>query len=344
MFFSDIFTPGILICLGLIIAGIAGLIVYFENKFREQNHKMVSMLSVVSSLAEDVDSIRKQNISPPIFRDIPQVKGSMMFHESNSLGNDLICVSDNEESDESETNSDSEYEAGVSESVSEDSDEDLSDEEDSDEEVSDEDEEEKEEDDLKSLQSMAIHGDEYEPKIGVALEDTCVKIVKLNLNLFSPPTDTTECPLDEELNVEEEVEEELQPLNKEYVEEILNLQYSESESKVLEDKVLEDKVLEDKVLEDKVLEDKVWEDKVLEDKVLEDKVWEESKDNVATDLLHDLKNITIDAPALGENAETMDLKKVQLSKLRGIVIEKGLASAADAHKLKKQELLKLLEK
>ena len=39
----------------------------------------------------------------------------------------------------------------------------------------------------------------------------------------------------------------------------------------------------------------------------------------------------------------MDYKKIQLSKLRTIVVEKGLVSNLDASKLKKNEILKLLE-
>ena len=38
----------------------------------------------------------------------------------------------------------------------------------------------------------------------------------------------------------------------------------------------------------------------------------------------------------------MDYKKIQLAKLRTIIVEKGLASNSDASKLKKNEILKLL--
>ena len=65
--FFDIFTPGVLICLGLLVVAIAGLIIYFENKFREHDHKIVSMLDVVTSLAEDVnDMSRHQQRANPV--------------------------------------------------------------------------------------------------------------------------------------------------------------------------------------------------------------------------------------------------------------------------------------
>ena len=57
----------------------------------------------------------------------------------------------------------------------------------------------------------------------------------------------------------------------------------------------------------------------------------------------DLKTISIN---LGEESEknddNIDYKKLQLAKLRSIVVEKGLTNNSEASKLKKPELLKLL--
>jgi hypothetical protein len=53
----------------------------------------------------------------------------------------------------------------------------------------------------------------------------------------------------------------------------------------------------------------------------------------------ELKTISIN---LEEPVEKIDYKKLQLPKLKSIVVEKGLASSSDASKLKKAELLKLL--
>jgi hypothetical protein len=56
----------------------------------------------------------------------------------------------------------------------------------------------------------------------------------------------------------------------------------------------------------------------------------------------DFKRIAIN---LGEDqpAEQIDYKKLQLPKLRSIAVEKGLTSNSEASKLKKQDLLKMLE-
>ena len=54
-FFFDIFNPSFFIFLGLLMLFLACLILYFESKWREQNHKISSMVSLVSSLAEEVN-------------------------------------------------------------------------------------------------------------------------------------------------------------------------------------------------------------------------------------------------------------------------------------------------
>ena len=52
---TDLFNPTFLMFLGILVLVVALLVVYFETKFREQNHKISSMLSLVSSLAEEVN-------------------------------------------------------------------------------------------------------------------------------------------------------------------------------------------------------------------------------------------------------------------------------------------------
>ena len=57
---------------------------------------------------------------------------------------------------------------------------------------------------------------------------------------------------------------------------------------------------------------------------------------------NDFKRIAIN---LGEDVEPehIDYKKLQLPKLRSIAVEKGLTTNSEATKLKKQDLLKMLE-
>ena len=55
---ADLFSPTFLIFLGILVLVASLLVVYFENKAREQNHRIASMLSLVSTLAEDVNGIK----------------------------------------------------------------------------------------------------------------------------------------------------------------------------------------------------------------------------------------------------------------------------------------------
>jgi len=53
------FNSTSLLFLGVLVLCCALLFAYFENKAREQNHKISSMLSLVSSLTEEVQSIKR---------------------------------------------------------------------------------------------------------------------------------------------------------------------------------------------------------------------------------------------------------------------------------------------
>jgi len=104
---SNIFNPTILFFLGFTLLIVALLVVYFENKIREQNHKISSMLSLVSSLAEETNSI-KNHLSYMITGD----NSGNNLYESNKIfapnnlqtksdfASSLIAVSDNEDEDE----------------------------------------------------------------------------------------------------------------------------------------------------------------------------------------------------------------------------------------------------
>jgi hypothetical protein len=58
MTMADLFNPSFLFYLGIIVLAIAILVVFFESKFREQNHKISSMFSIVSTLAEDMNKMK----------------------------------------------------------------------------------------------------------------------------------------------------------------------------------------------------------------------------------------------------------------------------------------------
>ena len=111
----SIFNPSFLMFLGFIII-IALLVLYYENKMRDQNHKIASMLSLVSSLAEELNIVKIHlnhmnftkgggiNSTIPPSEMSNQI--SMNISETNSLGEILISVSDDEADDTDDDDND----------------------------------------------------------------------------------------------------------------------------------------------------------------------------------------------------------------------------------------------
>jgi hypothetical protein len=57
-YLADLFNPSFFLFLGLLLLTTGLCTMYYESKFREQNHKFNTMLSLVSSLAEEVNGIK----------------------------------------------------------------------------------------------------------------------------------------------------------------------------------------------------------------------------------------------------------------------------------------------
>jgi hypothetical protein len=120
---TDLFNPTFLMFLGILVLVVALLVVYFESKMREQNHKITSMLSLVSSLAEELNGVKfglnhlsmRGGVMPSPF--IPP------NHLAQNPENKLINVSDDEDSDEEGFDEEDELEDNESVSLNEDSDE-----------------------------------------------------------------------------------------------------------------------------------------------------------------------------------------------------------------------------
>ena len=91
----ELTSPAILLCLGMIVIVAALLVVYFESRLREQNHRLKTMLSLITTLAEDTNSIKHK-----------QVKS--FYNNEISLDDERIEVSDGEDEDEDEDEDDSE--------------------------------------------------------------------------------------------------------------------------------------------------------------------------------------------------------------------------------------------
>lgn len=267
MSLTDLLNPTFFMCLGIVLLAIALLVVYFENKMREQNHKISSMLSLVSTLAEDMNGFKigLNHLAINSMGGGTMYAHPQQFDELNtafiSTNDHKITVSDDEE-DDSDNDSESEILDDEIGSVSEDS-------------VSDD-----------------------------------VKVLKLNFNKEDSEDDDASETMDFEDNIEdleqldelEDTNSETSNVNSEFVADTLDLNYEEN----------------------------------FENQTGEQSNVDEHIENISTS---DLKKININLEET--NSESLDYKKLPLPKLRNIVAEKGLT--VDTSKLKKHELLKLLE-
>ena len=137
---TDLFNPTFFMFLGILILVVALVVVYFESKSREQNHKIASMLSLVSTLAEDMNGVKMglhhlsvNRVGVPRFpqQAPPSLEESNMQLFQNNDEN-LIPVSDDESMDEDSDDSDSDDECESDEDEDEDDDDGLIDEDDDD--------------------------------------------------------------------------------------------------------------------------------------------------------------------------------------------------------------------
>ena len=128
---TDLFNPSFFMFLGIMVLIVALLVVYFESKMRDQNHKIASMLSLVSTLAEDMNGVKigLHHLSLEGGSHLNQTFGNHLaeIHSNDLLKNDdkkLIVVSDDEyeSDDESIDESVVSDDESVSESVGSDSD------------------------------------------------------------------------------------------------------------------------------------------------------------------------------------------------------------------------------
>ena len=122
MALTDLFNPSFFMFLGILVLAVALLVVYSESKFREQNHKIASMLSLVSSLAEEVNGtkmiIHQLTANPQMQQQAPffyQNKEPALESKIIKNNDSLIAVSDDESDSESECDSDAESEESIDE-------------------------------------------------------------------------------------------------------------------------------------------------------------------------------------------------------------------------------------
>ena len=111
MALSDFMSVPFLICLGitLILVGVVGI--YFTQKMQEQNHKISSMMGLVSTMAEEMNYMRSRlimasqnNLQQNPSTDINNIMPNMTGGKNTDTNDKLIDVSDGE--DESDEESD----------------------------------------------------------------------------------------------------------------------------------------------------------------------------------------------------------------------------------------------
>jgi len=317
--FFDIFNPSFFIFLGLLILSLACFILYFESKWREQNHKISSMVSLVSSLAEEVNHT-KLVLSTLNMQQQHQIPIRHSVYDNSNDKDELIAVSDDDEEDEDGEEEDEE------------------DEEDGDE----EDEEDEEDGGLREIKSILFDK---------TMHHANMKLNEIDLN-EEEDKDTDVSMLFSQgapISLNQIMASILQ--NAHMVP--FRNQVEELEEQLVDKEQLGDK---EQLVDKEQLGDKEQQEPVEELK--EDANPVESQDIKSIDLssinisneplepsektvkkAKKVKDDKEDKEDKEENEET-DLKKMSIQRLRTIVLEKQLSP--DPSKLKKPELLKLL--
>jgi hypothetical protein len=283
---SELFNPSYLLLLGIVILSIALLYLYFENKMREQNHKISSMLSLVSSLAEEVNANRANARQPP------PVGTHMLYPKK-------LTVSDDEDDDEDDEDEQDSIDNSEIESLNDDD-------------VIDGEEENDDSDDNSdnsdSDNSENINSDLYTDDTIHMIEigdNSNIKILKFNM--MNMNVNNQQTPQEFDLDNIDNIEEGSDDLSID--DNIESLDNDDDDEDDEDDENDEDD--------------------------------EDTKTNSSSKPmmnLDDLKSINIS----NLESPTVEYKKLSVAKLRSIAQEKGLID--DASKLKKPELIELLEK
>lgn len=273
MAISDLFSTSFLFSIAIIIILIGGIFAYVSYRIAEQDHKLTSMVSLVSILAQDLRSVNHKLDS--LGQDS---HGQNIQYQSEIIGghgtSDLISVSDGGDED-----TDEEY----------DDDDNTTDEED----------------------SYVSEEDGEDEEIG----DSQEHIKLLNLTL---------------VNDDVENDSPIEDINCDFYNEVKELDTPHNQD------------IKTIHLETPINFEETDISLPLESEQNDTKISGEEDITFMTNGSYSLKNITI--TDLGESedlhAAKSEYKKMSLNKLREVVVSKGVV--ADASKLKKNEILKLL--
>lgn len=169
---SEIFSIPFLICLSISILLIGCSSIYFYQRISQQDHKIESMVSLISSMAEELKG------GQPQVKPFVQASSQVCMPVSHTVPSTLIPVSDGEESDSEESDSDSSDDSENSSTYSDSEDENI--------EIIGSVEELKEIDELEEMEDLEEHTELNEDNIkSIHLEDSLGSLGSLdNLSLF----------------------------------------------------------------------------------------------------------------------------------------------------------------
>ena len=228
---ADLLNPTFLVFLGILVLVVAFLILYFESKLREQNHKIASMLSLVSTLAEDMNGVK-------IGLNHLSIRGGQGFEQpivpiQENLGNlqknNLIDVSDDDEEDDDEDDDDDDDDDEASESQG--SNDVINDDLDSIEKDLDSVDLDSIEDDLDSIE------DDLDSENGENIKIVTLQVSNENIDETNEEIHNLDFDNEYSADLDDEFEPEV---NNEYVEEVLDLKYN-TEAKTLEENNIAEK-------------------------------------------------------------------------------------------------------
>jgi len=312
--FIDIFNPSFFMFLGIVVLVAALLVVYFESKMREQNHKISSMFSLVTAITDELNSVKmialsagggmRPNYTPDDGPKLDEASSIIQIREHEPIT--LIEVSDDDTEDEDEDDND--------------------------------DEEDEEEDDSSSESESDLDEEVKESPEIIEIGDLKSSDIKiLNVNMMSQSfwaSEIIECGFEEGID----------EIDDSFSSESSSDSGDDSDDMVVIEEIT---VIKD---EPKVEEKSAPEPEMIDltgDHEDEPQAVPEIKIEPGTlnQLDLDLKTIHIsnlEEPAPSDST-VMDYTKASLNKLRQIVVTKGLVEdSSKSSKLKKGELLKLL--
>jgi hypothetical protein len=296
---------GILLLLGL-------LFYYFYNKIREQNEKITNMFSLLSILADNINYNRDNIILPDINPKIGEKMGDNNLdileytkNNNNNNNNNLIEVSDDDVSINDNDNIDND------DSDNDDSDNDDSDNDNSDNDNSDNDNSDNDEDDIKIL----------------------------NLNINSGFINIDDDINNDVPNFDSENSTNLEDLNDNIPE--LSLGYLENSLPLIDNNTIQNNDFYESSSELNDL-DKIQNKTPSTIFSLDDNIENESKTIKIN--LDEINILNLNKNEVSHNEEHLDYKKMSISKLKNLVLERGLIQHNEINKLKKNDLINILNK